>query len=108
MGGSNAVTLTFLDRRAVCQRSFWMYGTEDVVVRCTCCQKLYQMPYRFVVRKDGLVSNSQCPGCQRYSCVPMLQDHKTLAVMAPRYGTVSGAGGKEALVELPVMPDEDR
>lgn len=49
------MTLTLLDRRATCQRSFWMYRNEDVVVRCTRCQRLYHMPYRFVVRQDGLV-----------------------------------------------------
>lgn len=102
------MTLTLLDRRATCQRSFWMYKNEDVVVRCTRCQRLYHMPYRFVVRKDGLVSHSKCPGCQRYACVPMLKDRKTLAVMAPRYGPALDDEGNEILVELPVMPDEDR
>jgi hypothetical protein len=94
------------DRRIACRRNFWFYGEEDVVVRCTTCQRLYYMPYRFVMRADGLVSHSKCPGCQRYSCVPMLKDRVNLAVMAPRYGTVPGAEGEDMLVELPVMPDE--
>ena len=72
---------SMLQRRAQCQKNFWMWDQDQVVTKCVDCGRHLPIPYRFVCDAGGRITRAECPSCQTVTCVPVLKDHQTLACL---------------------------
>jgi formate dehydrogenase maturation protein FdhE len=73
--------LTMAERLARCRKNFWMWTTDEVVVKCLDCGRQLPIPYQYVCDAGGRVSRAKCESCQTTTCVPVLKDHKTVSCL---------------------------
>jgi hypothetical protein len=73
--------LTYGDRRNRCEKNFWMNGKWAVVVKCLECNRHQEVMVSDVMDLNGILKKSQCCSCGTKTCLPVLKDHQTLAVI---------------------------
>ena len=71
--------LTYTERVKRCAQFFWMHDRFTVVVKCKECGRHQNAWTSAVMSLYGKLRLAHCGSCDKFTCAPVLKDHKTIA-----------------------------